>query len=67
MIHLLIRYIWRESITQNDYKCNICGSALADNSGKPLDGRTIENKDFLQCRLCRNVVAFIGKEFSSDD
>lgn len=46
---------WRESVYQNNFHCNICGSQLLDKDGNPC--YTVKNPDFLQCRQCRNVVA----------
>ena len=56
----MIYTIWRDSVIENGFKCNICGTKLADLYGKPWGRLRTENAqdgDILQCPVCRNVVA----------
>ena len=57
--------IWRKSVFDNNFKCNICGQKLIDDNGEP-NARTIINEDFIQCRCCRNVVAEIERSIDDD-
>ena len=57
---------WRESVYKNKFKCNKCGTKLADNDGKCLDGAkvligTFENSKsaIVICANCKNTVAHI--------
>ena len=55
----LIFIVWRRSIYEKGFRCNICGQKLIDENGNPAG--TINNYDFLQCMHCRNVVADIER------
>ena len=56
----MIFTIWRNSVIENGFRCNICGAKLADVYGKPwgrLQQQSANDGDILQCPECRNVVA----------
>ena len=53
-------FIWRESVYKNKFKCNICGTLIADENGEPRPNALVSPKfGMIQCPLCRNVVAHI--------
>lgn len=53
-------FIWRESVYKNKFKCNICGTQIADEKGEPRPNVLVNPRfEIIQCPLCRNVVAHI--------
>ena len=53
-------FIWRESVYKNHFKCNLCGTPVADEDGTVLD-RTLYHRleEILLCPKCHNVVCKI--------
>lgn len=52
-------FIWRKSVYTNHFKCNKCGTKLADKTGKLKVKRVIISKQsapFILCRHCGNPV-----------
>ena len=50
--------IWRESVYFNNFKCNKCGTKLADDNGNFLEGKLEANLfDVIRCAKCHNLVA----------
>ena len=52
-----IATIWRESVYNNDFRCNICGTKIANEKGEILRQRGDIFEGILQCPRCFNVVA----------
>ena len=55
----MICTIWRGSVIEKDFRCNICGEQIADQYGKLIGRAAVTPKggEILQCPSCRNVVA----------
>lgn len=50
--------IWRESVYHNNFRCNICGTNVAKDSGEPLDTTLFDMMgNFIVCPKCYNPVA----------
>ena len=57
---------WRESVKNNGYKCISCGTQLADGNGVPNERAAISD-EYVQCPLCRMVVASLEKWGEQND
>ena len=51
---------WRNSVYENRMCCNICNNKLITEKGD-FNFQCVINDDFVQCRRCRNVVAYIER------
>jgi hypothetical protein len=57
---LVSKIIWKKSVSDNKYICNICGSELINNgklTGAESPNSPLYEKGVLCCKKCHHVVA----------